>query len=413
MGLVVACVLLAAPSIRSQDWPQWRGPNRDARATGFKAPKTWPDKLNQKWQVSVGSGVASPALVGDRLYVFTRQGDDEVIRCLDAATGKEAWNDKYPAEPPGRPASGFANEFVGPRASPTVSEGKVVTLGVRGVLSCYDAASGKKLWRKDDIKGWPRFFTSSSPIIVDGLCIAQLGGKVGGIVAYDLATGNEKWKWTGDGPGYASPVLLTVDGTKVVVAETNSKIVALGVEDGKLLWETAFAVRYNACTPLVDGQTVIYSGAGKGTTAVKLEKKDSTLAATEKWHNENGVQFNTPVLAGRMVYGISDGNSRFCVNVETGKTAWTTPIAKAASGGKGKGRKGGGGGGYGSIVAAGDVLLSLTPQGQLVVFQPSDKGFKPLASYKVADGNSYAYPIVSGNRIFVQDKDSLTLWTIE
>jgi outer membrane protein assembly factor BamB len=167
----------------------------------------------------------------------------------------------------------------------------------------------------------------------------------------------------------------------------------------------------------VDGQTVIYSGMGEGgTTAVKLEKKDGKLTGTQQWHNDIGVQFNTPVLDRGMLFGISDGNSLFCINASSGKTLWRAPLPKGAPAGKGPGRggrRGGGGGGYGSIVAAGDVLLSLTPQGQLVVFEPSDKGFKQLASYKVAEGNAYAYPIVSGNRIFVQGKDSLTLWTIE
>ena len=95
----------------------------------------------------------------------------------------------------------------GPRSSPTVAEGKIVTLGVGGVLSCVDAAKGKLLWRKDDFSGaWPRFYTASSPIVTDGLCIAQLGGESkGGIVAYDLATGDQKWKWTDDGTAYASP----------------------------------------------------------------------------------------------------------------------------------------------------------------------------------------------------------------
>jgi outer membrane protein assembly factor BamB len=283
------------------------------------------------------------------------------------------------------------------------------------LLSCYDAISGKKLWQKNDIKGWPRFFTASSPIIVDGLCIAQLGGQKGGVAAYELLTGNEKWKWIGDGPGYASPVLLTVDGTKAIIAETNSKLVALGAADGKLLWETPYAVSgrgYNASTPIVEGDSVIYAGSGRGTRAVKLEKKDGMLAATERWKNDNGVQFNTPVLVRGMLYGLSESNTLFCINAETGKTAWTAPLAKGGASGPGGGRRGAMPG-YGSIVAAGDVLMSLTPQGQLVVFQPSDKEFKQLASYTVAEGNTFAYPIVSGNRIFILDKDSVTLWTID
>src|SRR6266704_3287706 len=162
MSAVSGLALAATTSyVLAQDWPQWRGANRDAKAAPFAAPKTWPKELTQKWKVTVGEGVATPCLVGDKLYVFARQEGGEITRCLDAGTGKELWQDKYDAMGATGPASGFS----GPRASPTVADGKVVTLGVRGVLSCLDAASGKKLRRKDGSKGaLPMFFTSSSPI---------------------------------------------------------------------------------------------------------------------------------------------------------------------------------------------------------------------------------------------------------
>jgi len=397
-------LLLGASWVVARDWPQWRGPNRDARVTDFNAPKTWPKELTQKWKVTVGEGVATPALVGDKLYVFARQGGSDVTRCLDAATGKELWQDKHDAQAVKGIAAGRGGEFAGPRSSPTVADGKVVTLGAHGTLSCVDAATGKKLWSKDDVKGTPRFSVSSSPIVVEGLCIAQLGGdSSGAIVAYDLGTGNEKWKWTGDGTAYASPVLLTVGGDKVLVAETAKKIVGVGVGDGKLLWETPFAVTgrgYNAATPMVAGQTVLYSGSARGTKAVQLEKKGAGLAAKELWSNpDNSVQFSTPVVTDGLVFGISASNNLFCLNAQTGKTAWTAP-----SGGKG---------GYGSIVDAGPVLLALTPSSKLIVFEASEKAFKQLASYKVADSETYAYPIVAGNRVFVKDRDALILWTIE
>ena len=117
-------MLLSANCAYAQNWPQWRGPNRDAKVTGFVAPTTWPKALTEKWKVTVGDGVATPALVGDRLYVFTREGADEIIRCLDAATGKENWQNKYQAQRATDPGG-----FAGPRSSPTVADGKVVTLG--------------------------------------------------------------------------------------------------------------------------------------------------------------------------------------------------------------------------------------------------------------------------------------------
>ena len=400
MTAVVGVLAVSASCALAQDWPQWRGANRDARASGFTAPKTWPKELTQKWKVSVGSGDATPALVGNKLYIFARQGDDEVIRCLDAVNGKELWQEKYAAQA----VSGAAARHPGPRSSPTVADGKIVTIGVGGILSCVDAAKGKMLWHKDDFSGaWPRFYTSSSPLVTGGLCIAQLGGESnGGIVAYDLATGNEKWKWTGDGTAYSSPVLLTVGGTKMVVTLTPKKIVGIGVTDGKLLWEVPFPVQgraYNAATPIVDGATVIYAGSGRGTKAVKIEKTADGFAAKELWSNpDNAVQFSSPVLKGAQIYGISQAGVLFCLDAKDGKTLWTSELGARD---------------FGSIVDAGSVLLALTPKGDLTVFEPSDKEYKKVAGYKVADSDTYGYPVVAGKDVFVKDKDSLALWTID
>ncbi len=286
-------VLIGAACVFAQDWPQWRGPNRDDKLSGFNAPATWPKELTEKWKITVGQGDSSPALVGDKLYVFARQGDDEVTLCLSAADGKEIWRDKYPAQAPSGPS---ASVHSGPRSSPTVAEGKVVTLGVDGVLSCLDAASGKELWRKDEYpKIVPQFFTAMSPIVADGLCIAQLGGKKeGAIMAFDLATGDVKWKWDGEGPQYASPVLMTVDGTKQIVTLTDKSVVGVALADGKLLWQIPFepkGMAYNAATPIVEGQTVIYTGAGRGTKAVKIEKQGDGFAFKELWSAAIGPDF--------------------------------------------------------------------------------------------------------------------------
>jgi outer membrane protein assembly factor BamB len=394
-------MLLATGALRA-DWPQWRGPQRDAKAIGFTAPAVWPKELTKKWQVTVGDGVATPALVGQRLYVYSRQDGNEILRCLDAASGSEHWQDKKEAQPATGPASGFP----GPRSSPTVAEGKVVTLGVRGTLTCLDAATGKVVWRKEGGDA-PRFFTSCSPIVVDGLCVVQLGGENNGsIAAYDLASGDEKWKWTGDGTAYASPALATEGGVKAIVAETAKNIVGIGLADGKLLWQTPFAVSgrgYNACTPIVDGATVIYAGSGRGTRAARIEKQGDQLAAKELWTSaDNSVQFNTPVLKNGLIFGLSDRDTLFCLNAQNGQTAWTSQLS-----GRGRFR------GYGSIVDAGSVLMALNPTAQLIVFEPTDKEFKQLASYKVSESETFAYPVVTEKGIYIKDQDTVTLWAIE
>jgi outer membrane protein assembly factor BamB len=428
MAMTAVFVIAIGPQgAGAQDWPQWRGANRDGKVTGFTAPKTWPKALTQKWKTSVGSGDATPALVGDKLYVFARQEGDEVTRCLDASSGKELWQDKYAVPAISGPDAG---QHGGPRSSLAVASGKVVTLGVCGTVSCLDAATGKMLWRKDDFPGaWPRFHVATSPMIADNLCIVQLGKPGdGAIVAYDLATGEQKWKWAGEGPAYASPVLLTVDGAKMILTQTEKSVVALSVAEGKLLWQTPFAAQgmsYNAATPIADGQTVIYCGQGRGTTAVKLEKQGDGFAAKELWKNpDNSVQFNTPVLKNGALYGLSARGDFFCINAQDGKTLWTAPFTPPAASsegqaqgqGAGGGRRGGGmrgGGGYGSLVDAGSVMLALTPASQLVAFQPGDKAYTELARIKVADTPTYACPIVAGNRLFVKDQDSVTLWTFE
>jgi outer membrane protein assembly factor BamB len=395
-------VMFCVAALSGQDWPQWRGANRDGRVEGFKAPDQWPAQLTQKWSVPVGTGAATPALVGDKLYVFSRQGDQEMVLCLNAADGKELWKAGYAAQA----VTGPAGRHPGPRSSPAVADGKVVTLGVGGVISCLNAADGKEIWRKDPFPQIvPRFFTAVSPILADGMAVAQLGGQGNGaIIAFDLATGDVKWQWTEEGPEYASPVLLTVEGTKQIAALTEKSIVGIGLADGKLLWKLPFVPEgrsYNSVTPIVDGPMVIYSGAERGTCAVKIEKQEAGFAAKELWKNpEVSARYNTPVLHDGWLYGISDKGSPFCLNAQTGQTAWTDPNQLDK-------------GGFSSLVDGGTVLLVLPSSGDLIVFEPNPKEYKQKAALKVSQTPVYAYPVIADNRIFIKDQDNLTLWTIE
>ncbi len=400
--VLVGCVaLMFAGCVLAQDWPQWRGPNRDGKVNDFTAPSKWPSILVQKWKTTVGSGDATPALVGDKLYVFVRQGGDEVTLCLNAADGKEIWRDKYAAQE----VTGAAGRHPGPRSSPAVADGKVVTFGVGGVVSCLDTGSGKMLWRKDPYpKVVPKFFTSCSPLIVDGAAVVQLGtAGNGAIIAFDLATGTEKWKWAEEGPEYASPVVLTVDGTEQIVALTEKSVVGVSAADGKLLWKLPFAPErraYNAATPIIDGQTVIYTGAGRGAKAVKIEKKDGGFAAKEIWSNPDlAPQYNTPVLKDGALFGFSNRGSLYCINTKDGSTAWTDTAQH--------------GRGFAAIVSAGSSMLALPSTSELIVYKPDGKAYSEIANYKVAETPTYAHPVIAGNRIFIKDQETVTMWAIE
>lgn len=399
---VICGILLSASGIAAQDWPQWRGPNRDARVSDFAAPKEWTQKLPEKWKATVGSGDATPALVGEKLYVFARQGENEVTLCLDAGTGQELWKDQYAAQT----VTGAAAKHPGPRSSLAVADGKVVTLGVGGVFSCLDAGTGNVVWRKDPFpKVFPKFFTSTSPIIVDGMAIAHLGGQGNGaIIAFDLADGGQKWEWNGEGPEYASPVLLTAEGTQQIVTLTEKSIVGVGLADGKLLWQLPFVPQgrsYNAATPIVDGQTVIYTGAGRGTFAVKIEKLEDKFVPKELWSNpEIATQYNTPVLRDGLLFGLSNSGNFFCLNAATGKTNWLDTTQQDRSG-------------FATLVDAGSVLMALPSSGQMIVFKPNDKQYEEITRIQVSDTPIYSYPVIAGNRVFIKNQDTVTLYTME
>ena len=398
-GSFTLLVLLTSSIAFSQDWPQWRGPGRDAKVTGFKAPASWPAELKPEWKVAVGFGDASPVLAGNKIYLNTRQEAEEVVLCLDAATGKEIWKNTYPCTA----VTGPAGSHPGPRATPAISNGKVVTFGVSAVLSCLDANTGKLLWRKNNPSNLvPQFFTGMSPLIVDNICIAHVGTKDNGeVLALDLNSGNEKWKWAGDGPSYASPALMMFDGKKTIIVQTEKNLIALNLADGKLLWQLATPVQqrfYNCSSPYIDGETIYITGQGSGMKAVKLEKSGNEYVPKELWTNTAvGAKWNTPVLKDGYLYGFTDQKRIYCLNASTGETAW---IDNAVTGD------------FATMLDCGPVLIGLPSTGDLIVLKPEPKAYSEVAKLKVATTAVYAFPLITGNSVYVKDAESLTLYKI-
>ena len=387
-------------NLYSQDWPQFRGVGRDAKVTGFKAPKTWPAELKQVWKINVGFGDATPALSGKKIYLAVRQNADEVILCLDAATGKELWRSAYPA-----PAvTGPASSHPGQRSTPAVSDGKIVTFGVSGILTCLDAATGKVLWKKENPENaLPQFFTGMSPLIADGLCIVHLGTKdKGQVVALDLATGSEKWKWEGDGPSYASPSLMTSGKDKNVVVQTEKNLMALSLADGKLLWQVPTPVLqrfYNSTSPYINGDIIYYTGQGSGTKAVQVVRQGDKYVTKELWSNtEIGAKWNTPILKDGFLYGFTDQRRIYCIDASTGKTAWYDTAVNSD---------------FATIVDCGQVIIGLPSTGNLIVMKPDPKAYTEAAKYKVAETPVYAFPVISGNAIYVKESENLIMYTLE
>jgi outer membrane protein assembly factor BamB len=389
--------LMSTSSLFAQDWPQFRGPDRDSKVTGFKAPASWPAELTQQWKVKVGTGDASPVLVGKKIYVHTRQEGDEVILCLDAATGKEIWSDKYAANP----VTGPAVQHPGPRSTPAVANGMIVTFGASGIVSCFDATTGKLVWRKENpTNEVPQYFTGMSPLIIEGICIVHVGTKDNGnLLALDLKTGAEKWSWKGDGPAYASPSLMNVGGKKCIVAQTEKNLMALNFADGKVLWQiSALPLQrfYNSVSPYIDGSKIYFSGQGSGTKAIEVVKQGDNLVTKELWSTaEIGSKWNTPVLKEGFLYGFTDQRRIYCLNAASGKTGWIDAATNSD---------------FATIVDCGSVVIGLPSTGFLIVFKPDPNAYTEVAKYKVSETPVYAFPVIAGNNIYVKDAENLTLF---
>lgn len=393
-------LLMVPMQLLSQDWPQFRGENRDSKVSGFKAPASWPSELTQVWKVKVGTGDATPVLIKNRIYLHTRQESDEVILCLDASTGKEIWADRYPVPP----VTGPAASHPGPRSTPALSDSKIVTFGTSGILSCLDAATGKILWRKENpTQAIPQFFTGMSPLIVDGICIAHVGTKDNGnVLTLDLATGNEKWNWKGDGPAYASPSLMTLAGVKHIIVQTEKNLISFDFVSGKIVWQISAPPLqrfYNCVSPYIDGNKIYYTGQGTGTKAIQVLKEGNGYTTKELWStSEIGSKWNTPVLRGGYLYGFTDQRRIYCLNAADGKTGWIDGTTHSD---------------FATISDCGEVLIGFPQTGNLVVFKPDPSAYSEVAKYKVTDTPVYAFPVIAGNQIYIKDAENLILYRIK
>ena len=387
----------------STDWTQWRGPNRDGVIAAFTAPAAWPEALVKRWNVEIGTGYATPIVVGDRVYQFSRIGDNETMTALDAASGKQVWQASYAA--PFTMMSATVQHGPGPKSTPVFANGRLYSIGMTGTVTAWDAASGKQVWQKPgDPKNVPTFTTHAfSPVIDRGIVIFHLGGHNNGVITgFDAASGAVKWSWAGDGPGYGSPVIADIGGTRQAITITQGKVVSLDTATGALLWERPFvsANNTNSVTPVVDGQTVIVSGNGGPTVAFVVAKKGAQWATETVWENADiPSRFNDPVVLGDLLFGMAQRNSGqyYGVDMKSGKTLWNSEPRQA---------------GKVAIQRAGDLIFLLENDGELVVARRSMTAFEPLKRYKVAEMETWSQPAIAGNRIFVKDVSSLTLWTV-
>ena len=396
--ICLSFTLALAPTLRAADWPQLHGPARDGHSAETKLNWDWPKGGPPVvWKMDAGSGWASPVVSGESLILFHRVGDDEIVLCLNATAGKEKWKLAYRTK--------YMDDFNfddGPRATPTVAGGAVFTLGAAGDLTAVDLATGKKLWARnvtDDYKPAKGFFGAAcSPLVMDKKVFVNVGAKGAGVVCFDAATGKEVWRATDDGASYSSPTTAEIDGKPAAVFFTRAGLRVLDAASGKSLYDFPWKPRDNnsvqAATPLVWKDevflTVSYSTGG---ALVKLKGG----AAEEVWSNDKSLssQYSTPVRVGDYLYGThgrSDAGttSLRCVEWKSGEVKWSE--AKF---------------GVASLIAVDGGLLALNEGGELVRFDASPDGYKEKGRTTLLTKPTRPSPALANGLLYARDGKQL------
>ena len=396
-ALALIVVAAVGTHAAAQDWPQFLGPGRDGRYTGPPLAESWPGGgPTQLWSRPVGAGFAGPAVAGGRVILFHRLGGREVVEALDAGTGDIVWRYGY--------ATSYRDDFgfdEGPRSVPVVHDGRVYTFGAQGQLHAVDLETGAGVWQVDTHarygvrKGF--FGAAGSPLVEDGRVIANVGGRRGGIVAFDAATGDELWTATTHEASYSSPAAGTFGGRRLALVFTRTGLVGLDPASGEVRfenrWRSRLGASVNAATPLVVGDRVFIS-ASYGTGAALLRVDGGTLA--EEWSGDDSMtnHYATAVVHDGVLYGYH-GRQEYspslrAVDLRSGAVRWSEDRF-----------------GAGTVTVAGDLLVILRESGELMLAEATPEALRPLARARILPGVVRAYPALADGVLYARNTDTL------
>lgn len=399
---VTVIVLLFGTSALAEDWPQWLGPRRDAGTSERIAP--WTGELKVLWRVPVaGEGNSSPVVAAGRVFLHTKVGNEqrEQLTAFDAQSGEVVWKTPYARA---EVTTEYGN---GPRATPTVVDGRVYTFGLSGLLTCFAAEKGARLWQVDTVKQFqpePLFFgPSCSPLVEKNLVLLNVGAKGASVVAFDRGNGQVVWKALNDGASYSSPICFGKEDGRQVVFLTQEGLVSLKPADGTLFWRVPLKdeIFESSTTPVKAGDMLLGSSVTFGSLGLQLETKAGKPAASQKWKNRAlTCYFSTPVAVGAdhvyMVIGQATlkkpSASLRCVEMRTGKELW---------------KKADVGSYHASLLRTGDnKLLMLEEHGDLVLLNPDPSQYREMARSKIC-GSTWAHPAVANGRLYIRDAKEL------
>ncbi len=342
--VVLAALLITSFSGHAEDWPQWLGPKRDGvwRETGIV--KKLPEQPDYRWRVNIGGGYAGPAVADGRVFVMDRQlakeaanpedpfsqgtirGSERVV-CLDEATGTTLWVHEYDC-----PYT--VSYAAGPRATPTVDDDRVYTLGTEGNFLCLDVKDGSVKWQKDFKKdygvktstwGW-----ASAPLIDGDNVISIVGGDGSTVVAFDKMTGEEVWRaLTAKEPGYSAPMIYELNGRRQLIIWHPQGIAGLDPKNGNVLWSHDWDVRFGltAPTPRQSGDKLFFTTFYNGSLLLDLSSGKPEVLWQSKKISEKDTDIlhsiiSTPVIAGETIYGVGSYGQLRGINLNTGDRLW-------------------------------------------------------------------------------------------
>ncbi len=391
-------------------WTQWRGTGRDAVIPKFIPPAPWPEALNLIWSTEVGAGYSSPIASETTAYIHTREDDRELVSALSLETGEILWADSYAA--PRTKAPEFAQiEGEGPYATPILHAGRLHTVGVHGMVSTYEADTGELLWRRDFsdlIVETQRFCgVAPSPLIADEQLVVHIGDDDSGeVMALDPQSGEILWSWPGPPIGNASPNVVELDGVRQIVTMTDEGVVGLGIADGSLLWQHPFPGVQGSCStnilsPVVAGNTMILAAMVQGSLAIEVARAADGWTTRSIWENDElEPLWSNFVFEGGELFGVVQKRKGqlFSADARTGALHWST-----------EGRSGE----NGFTVVAGDVVLFLMNEGELIVARRTHPGLEPEHRYTVADAAVWSYPVLLDGGILVKAGSTLSLWSFD
>jgi outer membrane protein assembly factor BamB len=390
--LLVACGLTAVV-LDAADWPQYRGPRLDGTSEEIGLARQWPEGGPPTlWRHELGDGYSGISVVDGRLYTLYGRGDDELLVCLDAPTGREIWRLRLDANR--RDGQGH-----GPRATPTVHGSTVYAVGAQGKLYAVDAATGETLWWTDLVKafgaGVPSWGVAASPIVVDDLLLQDVGGRSGySLVAFDRRDGRVVWHAESDKAGYSTPLPVTVAGMRQVLFFTATQLVSVSPTDGRTLWRQPWETSYdvNAAMPvfLPPDRVFISSSYGRGALVLRMTRQGDEIAVSEIWRSRGMKNhFNSSVYLDGHLYGFDDGTLK-CLDADTGEETWAQRgFAK------------------GSLLYADGHLVVLSERGLLALVEADPTAYRERARAQVLDGRTWTMPTLADGVLYVRDQDEL------